>query len=52
MLQEALCHNQAFLDQILEYINEVEEEQHFEPDPATTPSNRSKIKTTIKQFYR
>jgi hypothetical protein len=51
MLEEALQHNQQFLNLIIDYIDEVEEEQS-KPDPLTTSNNRSKIKTTLKQFYR
>lgn len=51
MLEEALQHNQQFLNLIIGYIDEVEEEQS-KPDPLTTSNNRSKIKTTLKQFYR
>lgn len=51
MLQEALTHNQHFLNLIVDYINDIEE-YHFTANPQTTPNNRSKIKTTLKQFYR
>lgn len=54
MMQNAIQHNQAFLDQIIEYINQTEEEGkgEYKPNPSTTPNNRSKIKTTLKQFFR
>jgi hypothetical protein len=30
----------------------MEEEYHFHPLNITTPNNKSKIKTTVKQFFR
>jgi len=52
MLENALKHNQAFLDHILEYINYIEQEESPTPVPETNPINRPKIKTTIKQYFR
>lgn len=53
MLDNALKHNQAFLDQIIEFINYAEDnDPNYTPNPQTTRNNRSKIKTTLKQFYR
>lgn len=53
MMQNAIQHNQLFLDQIIEYLNSTEEEEMpYVPNSSTTQNNRSKIKTTIKQFFR
>ena len=52
MLEQGLSHNQLFLDRILAYMNETEEGATFQPEAETTPNNKSKIKSTVKQFYR
>jgi anti-sigma factor ChrR (cupin superfamily) len=53
MLDNALRHNQAFLDEIIAFINTVEEEDPaYVPNQETSRNNRSKIKTTLKQFFR
>ena len=52
MIEEALKHNQLFLNHIINYINEVEEVREYTPKEGTTSNNKSKIMTTLKQFYR
>jgi carnosine N-methyltransferase len=53
MMDHALKQNQLFLDAVIRYINEAEDDDpDYLPLDTTTSNNRSKIKTTLKQFYR
>ena len=52
MMDKALKENQLFLNDLIEYMNFIEEEENYEPFPATKPNNKSKLRSTLRQFYR